>query len=157
MKYILFITAMILTFGLSAQSQKGKNKRAEKIEQQRVAFITTELDLNVEEAKQFWPMYNEYQNALNSLGRDYKNDKDIDEMSEEESRLALAEVMERKRSHIDLESEFMKNLETVIPAKKRLKLIRAEHEFKKSVLKRYKKRMKSGEKKDRKESREEKK
>ena len=136
---------MMLTISLSAQ-RGDKGKRGEKIEQQRVVFITTELDLTVEEAEIFWPLYNDYQKAKDGLSPDRKRDNNIDEMTEEESRLALAQTMNMKKSHIDLEINFMQKLENVLPAKKRLKLVRAEREFKKSVLKRYKERMKKGDK-----------
>lgn len=154
MKYLLLITTMMLTISLSAQRERGE--RGEKIEQQRIAFITTELDLSVEEAQTFWPLYNDYQNSKKEAGQDRKVEKKVDDMTEDESRLILSQAMDAKRKHTDLEIEFMNKLETVLPAKKRLKLLGAEREFKKSVLKRYKKRMKRGEKMEEKKGKNEK-
>ena len=60
MRYLLLITTMMLTISLSAQRGGERAERGEQIEQQRIAFITTELDLSVEEAQTFWPLYNDY-------------------------------------------------------------------------------------------------
>ena len=150
MRYLLLITTMIFTISLSAQREGERAERGEKIEQQRIAFITTELDLSVEEAQAFWPLYNDYQSAKKEIGTDRKAENRIDDMTEEESRIMLSRAMEAKREYTNLEIEFMNKLERVLSAKKRLKLVRTEREFKKSVLKRYKKRMKRGEKREKK-------
>ena len=155
MRYLLLLTTMILAFNLSAQEGEERGKRGEKIEQQRIAFLTTELDLSVEEAQNFWPLYNDYQKRKDEIGLDKGSDKNFEDLNEEESSLMLSKIMDSKRRFLDLESEFMKNLENVLPAKKRLTLLRSEREFKMSVLKRYKKRMKRGEKmSDKKEKKE---
>lgn len=156
MRYLLLITTMMLTISLSAQRGGERAERGEQIEQQRIAFITTELDLSVEEAQTFWPLYNDYQRAKKEIGMDRKAENRIDDMTEEESRIMLSQAMEAKRKHIDLEVEFMNKLERVLTAKKRLKLVRTEREFKKHVLKRYKKRMKKGEKMEKKKGKEKK-
>lgn len=157
MRYLLLITTMMLAISLSAQKRVGeKGKRGKKIEQQRIAFITTELDLSVEEAQVFWPIYNDYQNSKKEIGKNRKSENQIDDLTEEESQLKLSQAMEAKRRHVDSEIEFMSKLENVLSAKKRLKLVRIEREFKKTVLKRYQKRMKRGQKgEERKAKREE--
>ena len=146
MRYLLLLTTTMLTISLSAQRGGERGKRGEKIEQQRIAFFTTELDLSIEEAQTFWPLYNDYQNAKKEIDPDRKTQKKIEDMTEEESRLVLSQAMDSKRKQIDLEIEFMNKLERVLPSKKRLKLIRLEREFKKTVLKRYQKRLKRSEK-----------
>ena len=146
MRYLLLLTTTMLTLSLSAQRGGERGSRGEKIQQQRIAFITTELDLSVEEAQTFWPLYNDYQDAKKEIGPDRKTQKKIEDMTEEESRLVLSQSMDAKSKQVELEIEFMNKLERVLPAKKRLKLIRLEREFKKTVLKRYQKRLKRGDK-----------
>ncbi len=144
MRYFLLITTMLFTLSLSAQRGGERVKRGDKIEQQRVVYITTQLDLSVEESQTFWPIYNEYQNAKKEIETERRSEKKIDELTEDEARLMLSTAIEAKRKRLDLEVEFMNNLEQVLPVKKRLKLVKVEREFKRFVLNRYKKRMKRG-------------
>lgn len=153
MRHLLLITALLFTVSISAQRGGDKGNRGEKIEQQRIAFITTELDLTVEEAQNFWPLYNEYNDAKKQFKEGKMDEKNIDDMTEEESRQMLAYAMETKKKNLDLEMRFMNSLENVLPANKRLKLIRLEREFKKKIIKRFQKRIKRGEKQYRKQGR----
>tara|TARA_B110000037_G_scaffold17700_2_gene18380 strand:- start:6271 stop:6783 length:513 start_codon:yes stop_codon:yes gene_type:complete len=141
MRYLLLIMTLMLTINLSAQRGGERAERRGKIEQQRIAFITTKLDFSVEEAQTFWPLYNDYQGAKKEIGRDLKAENRIDDMTEEESRIMLSQAMEVKKKYTNLEIEFMNSLERVLSAKKRIKLVRAEREFKKFILKRYERRM----------------
>jgi len=150
MKYLLLIATTLLTFSLSAQrgdrEDRRGGERGERLEQQRIAYITTELDLTVEEAQKFWPIYNDYQAKKKEYGMHRKDDVDVDKLTEQEAKSLLNEAMASRKRHGELEVEFINNLENVLPAKKRLQLLRVEREFKKSVLKRFKKRMKRGDK-----------
>ncbi len=146
MRYLLLISTLFIAINLSAQRGGERGNRGEKIEQQRIAFITTELDLTVDEAQAFWPLYNEYSEAKNAIKDDKVLDKKIEDMTEQESKQMLTYAMESKRRSLDLETKFMNSLENVLSANKRLKLIRLEREFKKKILKRYQKRLKRGEK-----------
>jgi hypothetical protein len=132
----------MFTVNLSAQREGERAERIEKLEQQRIAFITTDLDLSVQEAQAFWPLYNDYQSMKKEIWTERKVETEkIFDMTDEESRIMLSQVMDAKRRHINLEIEFMNKLDRVLSAKKRLKLIRTEREFKQFVLKRYEKRM----------------
>jgi len=163
MRYLILITVMMLSFSLSAQRGGERGKRGEKIEQQRIAYITTELDLTVNEAQNFWPLYNEYQEAKKEIRDDKMHEKKVEDMTKAESREMLTYALESKKRKLDLEIQFINKLENVISANKRLKLIHLEKEFKKKVLKRFQKRIKRDEKrykkmemkKDRIENREE--
>lgn len=145
MKYLFLITAILFsTVLLSQNSDRGG--RSEKIEQQKIAYITTELDLSVEESQLFWPIYNDYQKAKKESNPNRKKMRNIEELTEGESLEMLSIILNAKRKETDLEITFMSNLENILPAKKRLKLIQLDREFKKKILKRYQKRMKRGEK-----------
>ena len=67
MRYLLLTATLMFTINLSAQREGKRAERIEKIEQQRIAFITTDLDLSVEEAQAFWPLYNDYQSMKKEI------------------------------------------------------------------------------------------
>ncbi|MBA2250613.1 MAG: hypothetical protein H0W12_10550 [Chitinophagaceae bacterium] len=59
---ILLMGCFTFTFG---QAQDGNNpNKAEKIEALKIAFITQKLQLTSEEAKNFWPVYGQYENEI---------------------------------------------------------------------------------------------
>ena len=78
MKYLLTTTfsLLIIIFCLSAFAQPPKNhpEKREQIEALRISFITQRLDLTREEAQRFWPVYNEYHDALESLRKERREE-----------------------------------------------------------------------------------
>ena len=58
----LFFLILSTTLCISAFAQ-NKNK----LEAQRVAFITQRLNLTPEEAQQFWPIFNQYTEKLQQI------------------------------------------------------------------------------------------
>ena len=63
MKIKSIIIVLVLFMGNVSFSQDCPNykENREKIESEKVAFLTEKLDLSVKEAQVFWPTYNEYQ------------------------------------------------------------------------------------------------
>ena len=66
MKQILSVAAcLLMAVSLFAQPQGGRpgeeqrKKEFERIQAEKIAFITQELDLTPEEAQVFWPVYNQ--------------------------------------------------------------------------------------------------
>ena len=53
-------------------------ERREKMEAQKIAFITKQLELTPDEAKVFWPVYNEYDAKRLELRKSFKNREDFD-------------------------------------------------------------------------------
>ena len=129
-KYILILT--LLSFYASAQTPKDK------IEQYRIAFITKEVNLTVEEAKVFWPVYNKYRDELEALRSNNKVDLDnIDytKLTDEEAEKKAKEIFALKQSELDIQKKYYTEFKKVIPAKKVLRLIKADADFKKQLVK----------------------
>ena len=94
MKKLLLIVGLILySFSFSANAQFGGNrnmmrsslsqntqkpkdvKGAEKIKQLKTVYIAKELALKSEEYNDFWLVYNKYEEQLNNLWNDSRNQK----------------------------------------------------------------------------------
>jgi hypothetical protein len=128
-KYILILT--LLSFYASAQTPKDK------IEQYRIAFITREVNLTVEEAKVFWPVYNKYRDELEALRTNNKIDLDnIDysKLSDDDAEKKAREVFAWKQSELDLQKKYYAEFKKVIPANKVLRLMKADADFKKRLV-----------------------
>jgi len=60
MKRLFIITLVILIAVITAQAQKSNHaEKLEKYRSEKVAFLTSKLDLNGNEAEKFWPVYNQ--------------------------------------------------------------------------------------------------
>ncbi len=132
MKTFNFIFILLL-FSISTMAQTPK----EKIEQYRIAFISKELNLTVEEAKLFWPVYDKYRAELEALRTNSKVDLDkIDftTLSDEEAEKKAKEIFAYKQAEIDIQKKYYAELKKVIPTKKVVRLMKAEADFRQKLV-----------------------
>lgn len=144
MGIILLVSLLLVTNPLSAQQDKNKDKQhgganREKMEAQRVAFITQELKLTPDEARLFWPLYNEYDAKRHDLkktfkGLDYYHTIDTDKLTEKDANQILDNQIIESQKFLDLRKEYHSKFRSVLPAVKVLKLYDAEREFQKILM-----------------------
>ena len=127
MKLIKYIFILILTlcFGKITFAQ------SDKVDAQRVSFITEKIKLTTAEAQSFWPLYNEYNDKVKNLRKnfktnfgnkdDFKTDKEADDFLNAEIKL--------KQSEVDLRKEYTDKFKKVLGSKKTAQLRKAEDEF----------------------------
>ena len=77
MKRFLLIMIISFTSFASLQAQEyNREKRTEKIQSLKIAFITQKLDLTADEAQRFWPVYNRYETEIRQVMTDNKSEGD---------------------------------------------------------------------------------
>ena len=139
-------TILIILFFLSISSfaQQGMNEKKEQIKALKVGFITNELALTTEEASKFWPIYNAFDDKQFELKhhkmKAFKarmDDEALDKMSEKEAATLLAQMESNEDELCQLRKKFIANLKGVIPAKKIIKLKKAEDDFYRKLLQQY--------------------
>jgi Spy/CpxP family protein refolding chaperone len=136
--YLLIFFITVLSKDSIAQGGGGMNpKRAKQIEAIKIGYITRRLNLTPEESQNFWPVYNQYQNELNQLlqqRRENRNsnsdnpDKLIDDDFNYDSKILEARKKYRKEFTKILSPEQIKSLYT------------AEREFREELIKQLKQR-----------------
>jgi len=138
---------LIMWLALSAVAQPPKNlqEKKEHIEQLKAAFITQKLDLTREEAQRFWPIYNEYHDALATMRRErkeeFKNYRErFDQLSEKELNEMVDKQIINRQRELDLMKKYHAEFKNVLPLRKVALLYRAEDEFKAKVLQELKRR-----------------
>ncbi|MGI8581437.1 MAG: hypothetical protein ACR2KX_04560 [Chitinophagaceae bacterium] len=115
MKQFILITALFFgCFSFVNAQNESKEKRSEKIQALKIAFITQKLELTSDEAQKFWPVYNRYENDIKQVVMDNKRGGDAIDNEEK-----VLNVKKRYRS------EFIK----VIGQPKTNTLFNAEKEF----------------------------
>lgn len=139
-RYTLIL--LILPVMLMAQRGPGPGygQNRERIEAQKIAFLTEKLELTPAEAQVFWPVYNEFnakrEQIIESFRKRHKELRNMDEvvLSEEEAAgLADQELVEAQQL-LDLRKTYHAKFKSVLPATKVLKLYRAEDNFKRVLL-----------------------
>ena len=108
-----------------------------------MAFITNKLELTGKEAQQFWPVYNEYQDKLEALRKTRKMEirqesGKLETITDQEAEQIIEAELGLRAKEVELNKTYFAKFKQVLSAKKVLKLMRAEEEFKKELIKQLK-------------------
>jgi len=145
---LLMLTSMVAVAQPTGRRGDFEEKR-EKIEAIKVAFITEQIDLTVEESQSFWPVYNEMsdeEHALRKAQRDaFVGLKDFENASDKDVEKAIMELADLSVEIEELRKSYLPKFIDIIGAKKTAKLMKAEKEFGKRLMER----MKGGDRPDR--------
>jgi hypothetical protein len=136
MKKILFL-AISFAVSFSVLAQPAKQKLNDRVQAQRVAFITQRLALTPEESQQFWSIYNQYTDKLQQI-RNIKLDKPVVDMTDAEAEKVILDGFDKETRELDLKKEYYQKLKKVISVKKISRLYVAERDFKAELLQRLK-------------------
>lgn len=142
----LMTICLLAAISLGAFAQKKEcpkhEKMQEKFQAEKVAFLTNEMDLTVEEAQVFWPVYNEYSKAadeahraaMTALDKIRKNK----ELSDDEASAAIASLVAARQQETALMAEYTEKLKKVLPMKKVAALFAAEEGFRQHLFRQFK-------------------
>ena len=139
MNYKRLVFIIILFFGIGIQysfSQATATK--DKMEAIKIGFLTERLDLTPEQAKGFWPLYNEYtakrkelKSKIGALGIESR----LEQLTEDQISQELKQIYMVREAELELEKEYMQKFTRFISNRKVAKLYKAEREFVKILLK----------------------
>lgn len=140
MKKITLILAVIFSISAFAQPPRAE-KMKERIKAQKVAFLTSQLNLTAKEAQSFWPIYNAYEKQMHNIK--FKELRPIKqkmrneaEVSEAEAEKLLEQLITAETKMFRAKLKLMNDLSEVISIKKLLKLKVAEENFNRKLLER---------------------
>jgi len=141
---------LLLTLGVfliaqtSVVAQKSDNhkKRWEKYKTEKVAFLTTNLDLTPQEAQKFWPVYNQMDNEKSEAQKKRRElERKVRDAGETLSDVEIIKLTREFASNMKKEGalnekyneEFLK----ILPPQKVLKLYKVENEFRMYMIRKY--------------------
>jgi len=138
MKHIILTTVLVITCIATYAQRPDLAERRERMQAHKVAYITDELDLTVQEAEKFWPIYNDYQKEEREIRQSLReNLKAPSTMSDIEALALLHKQLDRELQKLTLQREYVSKLEDVISGKKILLLFKAEKDFVRRMLREY--------------------
>ena len=138
MKTKTLIIVLIFPYILFAQKDKIEKKRNQ-FESEKIAWITKKLDLSPKDAKIFWPVYNEFANAIRAINKE-KKQNNIAHSIKNDNEVLIGKkidnyiILEQKR--LDIKKRFHAELKKILSNKQIAELYNAEIQFKKDILKR---------------------
>ena len=122
---------MLLIFGAAGNSYA---QNGERIKAAKVAYITDQLQLTVEESQQFWPLYNEMESRIQEVKKSAKASGKIELMNDAELEQHLMNNLNARKEEAEIHIEYYDKLRAVLPIRKLAMLPEAEKEFRKVVL-----------------------
>lgn len=135
---VLFV---LVSTTLNAQDRKSRN---EEIESYKIAYLTQRLDLTPNEAKVFWPIYNEWQKELKALRSErtkhvisFKKATEIEGLPDSEIHALITNEINYKQRNLNIEKKYYNKLKSSLPLKVVGKYYRAQETFKKELLNRF--------------------
>lgn len=137
---ILFLLALMLAGGQMTYAQRGerperqqRDERKEAIEARRISYITRKLSLSPEDAKVFWPIYNEYTRKIDEISERYSEMRDAmpdpEDMTEEEAARYIEAEVKRFEESAALRREYTDKLLEAVSVKQVALLFHAERGF----------------------------
>jgi hypothetical protein len=136
MKIRFFISSMFVLVAClvaKAQPDKMSPEIRQRIESQRIAFITTQVHLTPDQATKFWPIYNEYRDGLKDMREDFER-PDLENISDEEATKVIEQHLQMEQKRLDMKRNLTTRLKGVISPRQVLMLYAAEMQFNRELL-----------------------
>lgn len=136
---ILTALCFIAIIGTAAQP-KNREDWKQKMMNEKIAFLTTELDITPEEGQAFWPVYNkvnqEKDAAMRNVFKAYRNlTKAVEEgVKGKELEKLLKEYLNAQQAQREVEEESADKFMKVLSTEKTAKLYLAEERFRRRQI-----------------------
>lgn len=151
MKRILktrLVLAGALLFAIPSFAQDddmpGGADRLKELKAQKAAYITSKLGFTAEEAQRFWPVYNEFDEAREQLRKEmrdmHRSTKEGVVLSDAQATDILRKQQANREKELTMERTYSDRFVKTIGAPKTLDLYKAERDFNREVLHRFKER-----------------
>lgn len=133
-----FIKSVFIVFAFLALFISCKKKSTyteEQLKAQKIAFFTEKLELTPEEAKTFWPVYDDYWERKNKIIAEKRAamkfcKNNLSGMPQEELSQYADMYISFQKQEADLLLEFNEKFKSVLPPGKVLKLYITDYDFK---------------------------
>ncbi len=134
---IVFLFAFILLPLATLFSQGGQVQ--ERLKAQQVAFFTQKMKLSPDEAKVFWPVYDDYSRRRETLRIEERNllrsvALNGENMSDEELGDTMKKYIENQNEGHELFVNYNNRFQKILPPEKVLLIYVAENQFKQYLL-----------------------
>ncbi|WP_215223450.1 Spy/CpxP family protein refolding chaperone [Echinicola shivajiensis] len=128
---LILMIACLTSFSALAQREQGRKFDMEKFEAAKIAFLTQRLDIDPEQATEFWPIYNQFDKKRKEVHlelRKLMHPKDENISSEKATEL-INKKFELQQELLDIEKDFSKQVSEILSPVQVYKIGEIEREF----------------------------
>jgi len=148
LSYIAIVVLLVVNAHF-ATAQNDERPDFQKIKAEKVAFLTSKMNLTVEEAQKFWPIYNEMDEKLDALRKEmhtaFKEFKEKkDNITDADYEKMTDKFIDNELAEAQIKKEYHAKYKKTLPIEKVAKFYRAEKEFNEHLLHELKKRHDKG-------------
>lgn len=142
-KYLIVVVLALFSLTRTAVSAHQEGDWQEKMKAERVAFLTTAMELTPAEAEKFWPVYNsmaaERRASFGKVMRAYKalSDGVAAGKTDKELEVLVNDYTTANKNSHSIEAKYTPQLMKVLSVSKVAKLFVAEEEFRRQQIGRW--------------------
>lgn len=142
-KQLNLMAAMLLFSVASVTAQESRAEQFERIESEKIAFITKELNLTPSEAQKFFPVYNEYYKEMSRLRHERRGDRKLQGQRDQLQSQKIhgnnlnpsnRDVLAFDAKELDLKKIYRKRFATVVGQARASRFFEVEEEFRNYLL-----------------------
>jgi hypothetical protein len=144
---LVTLVTISLSYAQPGPPPPGGEKRKEKVEALKRSYYSEKLALTPAEAEKFWPIYNEFskkEDALRKEGKGNKKKGEQPNFTEKEALTEIDRIAVQKKSHIDMETQFLKDCMPVLGASRTMQLTQIDRDFQRELLEHMRERKEGG-------------
>lgn len=110
--------------------------QGDRVEQLRVSFIAKRLELTVDEAEKFWPVYNEYNDKIKAIRKNLRQSyrRKVEPLSEQDAEELFQLDLRSKQAEVDVHKVYSERIKSIIGVRRTIRLRVAEEEFKREMI-----------------------
>ncbi len=141
MRNVLFLVATLIAAPAIAQSSSAREKPAdnmqilrEKLKADKKLLVAANMDLTEAEAKNFWPLYEQYQQALHKINDrlamtivNYAKEYNANTLTDAKATRLLDQSIAIEEAEIRLKRTFVPRLGEILPGRKVARYIQIEN------------------------------
>ena len=140
---LLSVSVIFLASSIKVSAQfNDKGDWKERMQSEKIAFLTMEIGLTPDEAQKFWPIYNmvseEMDKAMHEVFSSYMElEKAINEnKSDKEVSKCLERYLDAMESQNEIRNESVEKYKKILPERKVAKIFVAEEKFRRQHIRR---------------------
>lgn len=143
MKTLLRHSALVLVLVLSFLSMpingyaQDNSDNQDKIKSMQAVFFTEQLQLSVEEAQKFWPLYSDYRDEIKKINQQIRS-LETDGSLSPEQRISKKNQLEEQK--LGISKKYQEQFKKVLPVAKVAQIDKVERDFKMWILSQVKQR-----------------
>ncbi|MEZ5047050.1 MAG: hypothetical protein R2831_08655 [Chitinophagaceae bacterium] len=118
---------ILLFICLSTQLSFAQNKKGERIESLKIAYLNDKLNLDPATAERFWPIYHQYEAELENLIRERQSNSD---------KRSVDDILDTEQKALDIKRKYNAIFLKVLSNNQLSTMYSAEKEFRRMVIRR---------------------